>query len=79
MDQRGCRGGKQKHRCIVLLISNMLGAELPPQVFKIDQEDLRHENSFFFLIFVKLLPKFSSYTGLKSSSNVCHHRYISHF
>lgn len=34
---------------------------------------------FFFHIFAILLSKCSSYTGLKSSSNVCHHRYIPHF
>lgn len=49
MDQGGCRGGRQKHRCIVLPVFIMLSAELPLQIFKIDQEDLRHENVFCFL------------------------------
>lgn len=52
-DQRGCWGGRQKHRCIVLVIFIMLSPELPPQVFKIDQEDLRHENVFISFVFLQ--------------------------
>lgn len=56
--QRGHRGERQKHRCIVHLIFIMLSAyrscehflfaELPPQDFKIGQEDVRHEDVLFY-------------------------------
>jgi len=57
--QRGHRGERQKHRCIVHLIfiilntyrfcEHFLFPELPLQDFKTGQEDLRHENAFFYL------------------------------
>lgn len=52
-DQRGCRGGRQKHRCIVLLMFILLSTELPPQVFKTDQEDPRHENVLIYFAFLQ--------------------------
>lgn len=90
--QRGRRGERQKHRCIVHLKFIMLSAyrfcehflfaELPPQDFKIGQEDLRHRNAFVYsavLLPGNLLSEFSSHTGLKASCNVGHHRYIPNY
>lgn len=88
MGQRGCRGERQKHRCIVHLIFIMLSAhrfcehflfaEMPPQDFKIGQE----ENAFIYsavLLLGNLLTEFASHTGLKVPFNACHHRYIPNY
>lgn len=90
--QRGYRGERQKHRCIVHLIFIMLSAyrfcqhfvfaELPPQDFKIGQKDLRHKNAFIcsaILLLGNSLSEFSPHTGLTASSNVCRHRYIPNY
>lgn len=85
--QRGHRGERQKHRCIVHLIfiilstyrfcEHFLFAELPLQDFKTGQEDLRRENTFFHLAI--LVSEFSSLIGLKAFCNVCHYRYIPNY
>ena len=90
--QRGRRGERQKHRCIVHLIFIMLSAyrfceqflfaELPLQDFKIGRKDLRHENALVYsagLLLGNLQSEFSSHTGLKAYSNVCHHRYTPNY
>lgn len=56
--QRGHRGERQKHRCIVHLIFIMLSAyrfcehflraEQPPQDFKTGQDNPRQENAFIY-------------------------------
>lgn len=92
--QRGHRGERQKHRCIVHLVFIMLSAyrscecllfaELPHQDFKTGQENLRDEHEF---IYPAVLPPlgnllsgfFLSHAGLKVSSNVFLHRYIPNY
>lgn len=85
--QRGHRGERQKHRCIVHLIfivlstyrfcEHFLFAELPLHDFKNRPRGSETENAFFYLAI--LVSEFSSPIGLKAFCNVCHYRYIPNY